>query len=235
MRLCILDNDVLDPQALPTWGSYPAMFKRLLQDAGFAGDVDVFKACQREYPPSFDGYDAVLLTGSRHDAFSDEGWVVELRARVSVLLNSSVKLLGICFGHQLIAHCLGAKVARAPQGWGLGRQIYRWHQDPYGEIGADHVALLASHQDQVLELPAGATLLASQDNCPIAAYSIGHQVLCIQPHPEFDAEYMGFLLNKRRRVIDEAVYEERLNHLRKAHDGLRIGRLMVRFLEDPGT
>lgn len=230
MKLCILDNDVLDPTAVPIWGSYAAMCERLLRGVGFQGEVHAFSARHGQYPESFDLYDAVLLTGSRADAFSEDTWVLELRQRVMDLLVQEKKLIGICFGHQLIAHCLGAKVARAPQGWGIGRTTYTWHEPSHFSDALERVSLLASHQDQVLELPEGARLLASNAHCPIAAYAIGQQVLCIQPHPEFEPEYSAFLMDKRRTLYGEAVYQEKRAALQAGHDGPRIGQLMLRFM-----
>ncbi len=231
MKLCILDNDDLDPAVVPIWGSYATMFECLLRDAGFQGDVEAFRARHGQYPDSFDAYDAVLLTGSRADAFSKEPWVVELCSRVSALLKQKKRLIGVCFGHQLIAHCLGARVDRAPNGWGLGRHTYTWHEPQHFLDHAEQVSLLASHQDQVLELPAGARLLASNSHCPIAAYAMGQQVLCIQPHPEFDPEYSAFLLEKRRAQYGEVVYQEALSGLHSGHDGARMAHLMLRFIE----
>lgn len=230
MKLCILDNDVLDPAAVPVWGSYAAMFERLLRGVGFDGDIAAFSARHGQYPDAFDSFDAVLLTGSRADAFSDEDWVLELRRRVTDLLGRQQKIIGVCFGHQLIAHCLGAKVARAPQGWGLGRTLYTWHEPSHFSDLAEQVSLLASHQDQVLELPEGARLLASNEHCPIAAYAIGQHVLCIQPHPEFDPAYSAFLLDKRRAQHGETVYQDKLATLQGGHDGARMGQLMLRFM-----
>jgi GMP synthase-like glutamine amidotransferase len=123
MKLCILDNDVLDPEMAPVYVSYAAMTERLLRQAGAQGEMDVFHPYHGHYPSDWNAYDAVLLTGSRADAFSDAPWVVNLRAQVTQLLAAHKKLVGICFGHQLIALCLGATVGRAPQGRGCrGRQ-----------------------------------------------------------------------------------------------------------------
>ena len=170
MRLCILDNDELDPLMVPAYGSYAAMFERLLRAAGWQGAVEEFQARRGQLPGLQAGHDAVLLTGSRCDAFSDEDWVVALRRHVEGLLRQGTPLVGVCFGHQLIAHCLGARVQRAPQGWGSGRMVYDWHAPqclpPQGDAVRNRVALLASHQDQVLTLPQGATLLGAAD--PIA-------------------------------------------------------------------
>jgi GMP synthase-like glutamine amidotransferase len=232
MKLCILDNDVLDPTVAPTYGSYGAMAARLLREAGANWDMELFDATQQVYPASFDNFDAVLLTGSKADSFSDVPWVVELRRRTSELLATKKKLIGICFGHQLIAYCLGAKVGRAPQGWGTGRMSYQWHAPEFPAAqGRTDIALLASHQDQVLELPSGAQLLASSAFCPVAAYSMGKEVLCVQPHPEFVEDYSSYLLNKRRSVFGEAQYQQSMKSLEQGHDGLAMARMMVAFVE----
>lgn len=229
MKLCILDNDFLDPAVAPTYVSYGAMFERLLRQAGAEGTFDIFNTVKGEYPVSFDPYDAVLLTGSKADSFSQEPWVLTLKDKVQTLLKSKKKLIGVCFGHQLIALCLGAKVGRAPQGWGAGRMTYQWLA-PELAPGRDEVALLASHQDQVFELPSGARLLATSDFCPVAAFGIDGQVLCVQAHPEFVEDYSGFLLNKRRAMFGEDRYQTFTRSLAKGHEGLAVARMMVAFI-----
>lgn len=233
MKLCILDNDTIDPALVPTYGNYAAMMERVLRDAGATTwTMERFSTPLGEYPNSFANYDAVLLTGSKADSFSDEPWVVELRRRVTELLDTDTKLLGVCFGHQLIALCMGAKVGRAPQGWVTGRNTYAWHaQDLLPEGERDSFALLASHQDQVLELPAGTTLLASSERCPIAAYAKGQEVLCIQPHPEFVEDYSAHLLNKRRALLGDAHYTASIESLAQGHEGTDFARVMVAFVE----
>lgn len=232
IKLCILDNDTLDPSVAPTYVSYGAMLEKVLRNAGAADwQMDFFSTEQQQYPDSFDAYDAVLLTGSKADSFSNEAWVVELRRRVTELLASNKKLLGVCFGHQLIAYCLGAKVDRAPKGWVTGRHAYQWHDREWVDPTRQGFALLASHQDQVLELPPGTRLLASSEHCPIAAYARGNDVLGIQPHPEFVEDYSAFLLNKRRNALGEAHYTASMKSLEQGHEGNAFAKVMVRFIE----
>ncbi|WP_293749209.1 amidotransferase [Limnohabitans sp. Rim8] len=238
MHLCILENDDLDPPLAQRYTRVASMFEDLFAQAGYQGRIDTFSARHGQYPARFAIYDAVLLTGSRADAFSDEPWVVALREQVARLLQDQHKLLGVCFGHQLIAHCLGAPVQRAPRGWRVGRQSYEWLGAPehLGLVPAQaaqaaQVALLASHQDQVLALPPGATLLATQPDCPVAAYALGNQVFCIQPHPEFTPEVSAFLLDKRRALMGEPLYEQSMASLSEPHDGLALARFMVRFVQ----
>jgi GMP synthase-like glutamine amidotransferase len=232
MKVCILENDDLDPSIASTYQGYGAMFVRLFQDAGADWEFDIFHTPLGQYPASFDNYGAVVLTGSKADSFSDVPWVVELRRRVSLLLEKNKKLLGICFGHQLIALCLGAKVGRAPQGWGVGRMSYDWHAADLPLAPENkRLALLVSHQDQVMELPQNAVLLASNEHCPVAGYAIGEEVFCVQGHPEFVEDYSAFLLNRRRERLGEDLYCAGTESLRHGHDGLQVARMMVAFVE----
>jgi GMP synthase-like glutamine amidotransferase len=231
MKLCILDNDFLDPAVEPTYVGYGAMFERLLRQAGAEGTFDIFNTVKGEYPASFESYDAVLLTGSKADSFSQEPWVLALKDKVQALLLAKKKLIGVCFGHQLIALCLGAKVGRAPQGWGAGRMTYEWLAPELAHAqGWEDVALLASHQDQVFELPGGTRLLATSAFCPVAAFGIDGQLFCVQAHPEFVEDYSAFLLNKRRSMFGEERYQAFIQSLAKGHDGLAVARMMVAFI-----
>jgi GMP synthase-like glutamine amidotransferase len=232
MKFCILENDYLDPAIEATYVGYGAMFERLLRDAGASGTFDIFNTVKGQYPDTFDGYDAVFLTGSRADAFSQEPWVVVLRGKVEALLASKKKLIGVCFGHQLIALCMGARVGRAPQGWGAGRLQYQWLAPDFPQAqGREDVALLASHQDQVFDLPPGARLLATSEFCPVAAFSVADHVFCVQPHPEFVEDYSAFLLNKRRPMLGEDKYATCIQSLEHGHDGEAVARMMVAFIE----
>ena len=232
MKLCILDNDTLDAQMAPVYGSYGLMLEKVLRQAGAKHwDVEHFSAPQGHYPANFDDFDAVLLTGSQADSFSTDPWVVELRRRVTALLSTSVRLLGVCFGHQLIAVCMGAPVGRAPQGWVTGRHQYQWHAPGMVEDGRTGFSLLASHQDQVLALPEGARLLASSADCPVAAFARGREVLCIQAHPEFVEDYSAHLLNKRRHVLGDTHYNASMASLQHGHEGAEFAKLMVAFAE----
>ena len=231
-KVCILDNDNLDPAVAGTYVSYGAMTETMFAAAGVPWQFERFNTTRGEYPDSFDAYDAVLLTGSKADSFSDEPWVRTLRERTTELLRQRKKLLGICFGHQLIACCLGADVGRAPQGWGMGRMSYEW-------IGATPLKstlnLLASHQDQVRSLPEGATLLARSEFCPIAAYSVGDHVFCIQPHPEFVEDYSAWILSRRPESVSADRRARVRSDMALPHDGLAVARFMRTFIEGTGA
>ena len=236
MKLCILDNDILEGHLLETYGSFGALFAQLFERVGAQWETAIFHTQLGQYPASFDDFDAVLLTGSRADSFSDEPWVVELRRQVSQLLMAKKKMVGVCFGHQLIGLCLGAPVSRAPQGWGAGRMTYEWHR-PDLPLSKDRaqISLLASHQDQVHELPPGAQLVASSTFCPVASFTVGDHVFCIQPHPEFSEAISAHLLDKRRALLGEEKYTTSRQSLVQGHEGEDVARLVVAFLETRPT
>ena len=233
MKLCILDNDTLEGALAARYTSFGAMFVRLFDSVGARWTYDIFSTQRGEYPASFDTYDAVLLTGSGSDSFSDEPWAVELRSRVTQLLAEHKKMVGVCFGHQLIGLCMGAAVARAPQGWGNGRMTYDWHRQdlPYCQ-DRTHISLLVSHQDQVLELPKGATLVASSAFCPVAVFTVGQEVFCVQAHPEFDAGFSQHLLDEKRASMGEKQYAAYSQSLLAGHEGADLARMVVAFLEN---
>ena len=233
MKICILDNDTLDGELAQRYTSFGAMFVQLFNSVGAQWTYDIFSTQRGEYPASFGAYDAVLLTGSASDSFSDEAWVVELRRRVTQLLAERKKMVGVCFGHQLIGLCIGAPVGRAPQGWGKGRMAYDWHRQdlPYCQ-DRQQIALYVSHQDQVLALPPGASLVASSDFCPVAAFTVDAHVFCVQAHPEFDTFFSQYLLDEHRERLGEAEYAAKSQGLLAGHEGGDVARMVVAFLEN---
>jgi GMP synthase-like glutamine amidotransferase len=116
----------------------------------------------------------------------------------------------------------------------MGRMVYDWvGPAPLKPEAGATLHLLASHQDQVLTLPVGATLQARSDFCPIAAYSIDDRVFCVQPHPEFVADYSAYLLDKRKEAVGAERHAKARADLWLAQDGLDVARFMQRFVEGP--
>lgn len=236
MNICILDNDILDGPLAASYSSFAALFVHLFGRVNAQWTFTAFRTPLGHYPASFDPFDAIVLTGSRADAFSDAPWVVELRKRVTQLLHARKKMLGVCFGHQLIALCMGAPVTRAPQGLAEGRMTYTWHRPdlPYCAQRTE-IALLVSHQDQVRELPAGASLVASSAFCPIAAFTVDQHVLCVQAHPEFTTDISAYLLDECRSALGEDKYHRSMANLALGHEGEPFARVAVAFLEQDIT
>jgi GMP synthase-like glutamine amidotransferase len=231
LQICILETDILRPELVGQYQGYGRMFEQLFSAQPLAASFSVFNVMSGEYPPSSARFDAYLVTGSKADSFATEPWIETLKGYLLERYQAGDKLLGVCFGHQLLALLLGGKAERAAAGWGVGIHRYRLHEQPTWMTPAlDEVTLLISHRDQVTQLPEKATLLASSEFCANAAYCIHDQVLCFQGHPEFIPEYSRALLDIRQQHIGDAVYRVAVAGLHEAHHGRTVGEWMLRFI-----
>jgi GMP synthase-like glutamine amidotransferase len=155
-----------------------------------------------EMPASPSQADAWLVTGSRHGVYDGLPWIEPLKRFLRDCVAARVPVVGICFGHQILAEALGGRAAKAEQGWALGVQDYELVARAGWMAGLpDRFAVRALHQDQVTALPPGATILARSPQCAYAALAYGDpdspDAVSLQPHPEFGPEFMDELLALR--------------------------------------
>jgi GMP synthase-like glutamine amidotransferase len=142
-------------------------------------------------------------------------------------------LLGICFGHQMVARALGGKSEAVEQGWGVGVQNYQtvsaqaWTEPPMEQF-----SLLASHQDQVTELPENAELIAKSDFCPMAAFRIENHILTFQGHPEFQKAYSKVLLHLRKQILGPKIFAAGIKSLEQSIQPQQITNWMLNFLQN---
>jgi GMP synthase-like glutamine amidotransferase len=205
-------------------GSYPDMFARMLAPYGFS--FHSWAVVDMEFPASVHDADGWLITGSRHGTYDDLPFIAPLEAFVRQAMEAGVPLVGICFGHQIIAQALGGKVGKFPGGWAVGPQAY--------DFDGERLVLNAWHQDQVLKPPQGAETVASNDFCPVAALSYGERAFSVQAHPEFDDAFLHGLIESRGRGL---VPDDRLDtasaRLGAPLDTPRIARRIAEFFRQP--
>nr|WP_314876096.1 amidotransferase [uncultured Pseudomonas sp.] len=232
LRICILETDVLRPELTAQYQGYGRMFEQLfLRQSVNQAEFRVYNVMNGDYPPEGERFDAYLVTGSKADSFGDDPWIQTLKAYLLKLYERGDKLLGVCFGHQLLALVLGGKAERADRGWGVGVHRYTLAAHaPWMDPQVTELTLLISHQDQVTEPPEGATVIASSDFCPNAAYHVGDQVLCFQGHPEFVHDYSRALLDARQEHLGDEVYQRAIASLKLEHQGDLVGEWMLRFI-----
>lgn len=231
LRIGLLVCDHVLPEFRGVAGDYPDMFGRLF-DRYPGVELVSYDLTAGQFPTSLDECDAWLTTGSKRSVYEDEPWIVGFAELVRRLAAEERPFVGICFGHQMLAHALGGKVGRSERGWGVGVKVV----DVVGAepwMGADDgpYAVLNSHADQVSELPPGAEVLGGNEHCPVSLMRVGERMLGIQGHPEFVAEYSATLMRARRGVIiPEEVVDAGLATLGTPADSERLADWIVRFV-----
>ena len=232
MKIGILKTDTVRPEWVPNFGEYPDMFERLLLQVDPTLEFVVWDAEAGERPERTDEVDGYLITGSKSSVYDDKPWIRDLEAFVRRLHEEKRKVIGICFGHQLIARALGGVVEKSSKGWGVGVHTYKV-TDP--QLLADHegdqVRILVSHQDQVMKMPEGAQVLVNNDHCDIGAMRIGNHMLTFQGHPEFVPEYSKEIMDYRYEMIGDDRVREGVDSLALGHQGIRVAHWMVDFFE----
>ncbi|ANY19377.1 amidotransferase [Tsuneonella dongtanensis] len=203
MKLGILKAGDSPAELAAAHGSYPDMFRAFLGHRAF--DYVEYDVRSGTLPLSVDDCPAYLVTGSAADAYATDPWIVALKQFLRDAAGEA-RLLGVCFGHQVMAEAFGGKVAQSEKGWGLGAQTYEVAVPHPALQGATRFTLPLSHRDQVMTAPPGATTIAGNAFTPFGmlAYS-GHPSLSLQPHPEFTRDFAAALVERRRgNGIDEA-------------------------------
>ncbi|MFN4312414.1 MAG: type 1 glutamine amidotransferase [Ferrovibrio sp.] len=180
------------PEALrSTYISYPAMFRAQLAPLLPSATFETISVVHGETLPAPDSRDAWLLTGSRHGVYDDLPWIEPLKGFIRAVAAKQRPMVGVCFGHQIIAEAMGGKVQKAEIGWRVGLETYETRFDG----AAQSVAMPAFHQDQVIVPPPGSEIVAQSDACAYAALRYRDApVLSVQFHPEFSLAYLADLI-----------------------------------------
>ncbi|WP_017342593.1 type 1 glutamine amidotransferase [Halorubrum sp. T3] len=164
-------------------------------------DLVEFDAVDGDLPDHTE-FDGVVVTGSRSSVYWDEAWIPPLVDYVAEAAEAGCPVLGVCYGHQVLAEALGGRVA-GMDGFEIGyNEIRRVRDDPLFEGIDESFTAFTTHGDAVVELPPSATLLAENDR-GVHAFRDGH---CwgVQFHPEYDVETAREVTDGKREQIGDA-------------------------------
>lgn len=228
MKLGVLKTGA-PPKGLERFGTYPEMVRRLLGEDAY--DYSVFDVDAGELPPSPEACEAYLITGSSAGVYDPLPWIADLKDFL-VAARGRAALVGICFGHQVMAEAFGGKVIKSPKGWGIGEQTYGLlRREPWMEA-AQEIRLPGSHQDQVVEAPPGAEVVAASDFSPFGALAYRDQpAISLQLHPEFEPAYAVALIEARRGgVLTDEQADRAIASYQTPDDRAKVGGWIRNFL-----
>ncbi len=225
MKLAILETGHPPGDLAAQFGDYPTMFGRMLGDDF---EIDAFDVAAGELPTDPAAYDAYLITGSPAGVYDPLPWIEPLANFIRSAKAS--KMVGICFGHQIMAEALGGHVEKSEKGWGAGLHHYSIvRREPWLD-GEKEVAIPASHQDQVVVQPPNTKIVASSAFTPYAALAwTDRPAISFQFHPEFAPPFAKALIEKRYDIVPDP--EVAIASLDAPNDTGRVAEWIRRFLK----
>ncbi len=195
MKIGILVAGHVPDEMQGKFGDYDQVFSRYLADDRL--EFVAFNVVDGVFPQSIDDADGWLITGSKYGVYEGHDWIEPLAEFVRKLDAAKRPLVGVCFGHQMIAYALGGTVEKYDGGWIAGPAQYQ-----RSDLGREQ-EILAWHQDQVIEKPEIANVIGSATNCEFAILRYGNHILSYQAHPEFTPEFVKDLQDARKGLLPE--------------------------------
>jgi GMP synthase-like glutamine amidotransferase len=234
-RITIIETGLVPQTYRDHHGSFPDMFERMVRTEDPAATFEVVSIPNGEPLPDPHRLEAILITGAAAGVYDGLDWIAPLEDFVRTAHANGTPMVGVCFGHQLIAQALGGVVRKSEKGWGIGRHVYRVAPDN-GVVAGEEIAIACSHQDQVIEPPPSARTILFSDFAPHAGllYANG-TTLSVQPHPEFDAHFAHVCCDLRvGKAPDDVVATARAS-LAEPLDRAKLGGAIARFLARRAT
>ncbi len=202
-------------------GDYDDMFVRLLAAASF--EFATYPVLDGKLPERASEADGWLITGSRFGVYEEHSWIPPLESFLRTAYGESVPIVGICFGHQILAQALGGKVEKSSAGWSVG--VIDYNLDGFEST----LPLLGWYQDQVAVPPPGARTIGSSDSCKYAVLAYGNKALTFQPHPEFNSEFVAGLFEVRRHLLPVDRVESGVRSLEREVVSTPIAEAIIEF------
>jgi GMP synthase-like glutamine amidotransferase len=224
MKLAILETGRPPGQLAEEFGDYPAMFRAML-GPGF--EVERFDVQAGDLPEA-GAHDAYLITGSPAGVYDPLPWIEPLEKFIRNA--GDARMVGVCFGHQVMAEALGGRVEKSDKGWSAGLHRYDVVRPEPWMNGTKAIASPASHQDQVVVQPPNTDVVAKSDFTPFAALAwTDRPAISFQFHPEFSPAFAKALIEKRYDIVPDP--DAAIASLDAPNDNARVGGWIRRFLE----
>ncbi len=233
MKIGILNTDTVQIDGAKEFGQYPEMFSKIFWSVDPNIKFQTYEVQFDDYPLELNECDAYLITGSKASSYDDIPWVHALKMFIQQLHANKKKLIGVCFGHQIVAEALGGSVRKSPKGWHVGVDsiILKKEAFQYGSKG-DEYNLIFSHQDEVITLPNNAKLIAGSITCPNVMFVIENHIMCTQGHIELDKKFAKMIYDARKEQIGNPKYQNACNTLNTKTDEHEVTAGLLKFLKN---
>lgn len=185
--------------------------------------------------PDPESIDAILITGSKHDAFEKDEWIVRLvNFTKRCIEGGRIRVIGVCFGHQIIGRALGAELGRNIRGWEVSVTEHELTDEGKKVFGMEKMSIHQMHRDAVLTFPPGVTQLARTNVCANQAMYVPGRLISVQGHPEFTEEMVREILDMRKYggIVTNDIYEDGINRVANKQDGVAVAQAFLRFLRE---
>ncbi len=230
MKIAILQCDHVMERFQEDFGNYPQMITDLLNSVEDNLEIGIFDVQKGEYPQNINDWELFITTGSKASVNDNEEWIFDLIEFTKLLGVTKRKLMGICFGHQIIALAKGGSVAESDKGWGIGIASNNiLVQTDWMDNEQHELKLIVSHKEQISQLPQGAMVVAESDFCPYFMVQWDDHFLSVQGHPEWNKLYAKTLMNDRRGIIGVKRIEQGLTSLEKNINNQQFARWIINF------
>lgn len=237
MEIGIIQTGKVRDRLVAAHGEYPGMFERLLRPHLPQARFRAVALVDGEALPAPGACDGWVVTGSRHGVYDDLPWIEPLKAWLRQARAARVPLIGVCFGHQIMAEAFGGRAVKHAGGWRIGASGFERVAAP-GWAGAVPRAprLHSLHQDQVVADPPGATRWLTAPGCASAALIYGDaerpEAISVQPHPEFNDGFTGAITDylEELETIGAAQAEAARASLGGATDDAALGAAFAAYL-----
>ncbi|KAF3932305.1 hypothetical protein ABW19_dt0206689 [Dactylella cylindrospora] len=253
LRIAILETDTPTPDFQAQYGSYGDCFIRLLSNAAMTlnpplGPSDLlftkWDVEQAEIYPDIDDVDAILIAGSKATAFESTPWIIKLTefVRKALMEQDRVRVIGVCFGHQIVGRALGCVLERNQRGWEASITNVGLTEVGQKLFGRDHLSLMQLHRDHIVTLPvhpfpqlpnAKLEIIGDTDVSAVQGLYTPRKVITIQGHPEYDEGMMRYFIQRRAAVFGQEFATDALMRAGLRNDGTHVGATMLRFLLEP--
>ena len=223
MKIGILQTGLAPDELKGSFGEYPGFFERLLAGHGFT--FQSWSVVENDFPDGPEDADGWLITGSKHGAYEDHPWIPPLEQLIRDIIAADRPLIGVCFGHQIIAQAMGGKVTKYEGGWVIGQQDY--------VFGTETLTINAWHQDQVIKAPKGAEVVAHGSHCANAALLYPGKAFTVQPHPEYNDDFIkGLITYRGKGLVPEELLQDATAKMGNPLDNARLADQFAHFFRE---